>query len=136
MGVVSQRVIPASEDFSMTKHTVRLIVDLAINEGKLDTFEALTQAMIAGSQKEPGTLGYHWYLSADRKRCRLVETYADADAELAHLGGPVVQELVPKVLGVANVSGFEVYGDPGPKATEMLMGFRAEIFHEWHVLNR
>jgi quinol monooxygenase YgiN len=120
----------------MIKHTVRFTVDLTINEEKFHEFEGIAQAMIAGSQKEPGTLGYDWCLSDDRKRCRLVETYADGNAVLAHLTGPVVQELVPKILEASSISGFEVYGDPGPKAAEMLAGFGAEIFQLWHGFGR
>ena len=120
----------------MSNQAVQFNVVLTIHEGKLDAFEGIVQAMIAGSQKEPGTLGYDWYLSGDRKRCRLVENYADANAALAHLTGPVVRELVPKVLAVSSLSGFEVYGDPGPKAAEMLAGFGAEIFKLWHGLSR
>ena len=120
----------------MIKHTVRFSVDLMINEGKLDEFEGIAQAMIVGTQKEPGALGYDWYLSDDRKRCRLVETYADADAVLAHLTGPVVQELVPKILTASSISRFEVYGDPGPKAAQMLAGLGAQIFEIWHGLSR
>ena len=120
----------------MTKDSVRFTVDLTINEGKLQEFERIAQTMIAGSHKEAGTLGYDWYLSGDRKRCRLVETYADANAVLAHLTGPVVQELVPKILEMSALNGFEVYGDPGPKATEMLAGLGAEIFQAWRGLDR
>jgi quinol monooxygenase YgiN len=120
----------------MVNHIVRFTVDLTINAGKFDTFESIAQAMIAGSQKEPGTLGYDWCLSGDRKRCRLVETYVDANAVLAHLTGPVVQELVPKLLEASSLSGFEVYGNPGPKAAQMLAGLRAEIFELWHGLSR
>jgi quinol monooxygenase YgiN len=111
----------------MDNQTVRLAVDLTIHEGK-DAFEAITHAMVAVSQNEPGTLGYEWFLSADRTKCRLLETYTDANAVLAHLNGPAVQELVPKLLGTASLAGFEAYGDPGQKAAEMLAGFGAEIF--------
>jgi quinol monooxygenase YgiN len=52
----------------MAKQTARLAVDLTINDGKLDAFEAIAQEMVSGSQKEPGTLGYEWFLSADRKK--------------------------------------------------------------------
>jgi quinol monooxygenase YgiN len=124
------------EDFGMSKQRVYLAVDLTINEGKRDAFEGIAQEMVAGSQREPGTVGYEWFLSADRKRCRLIETYTDAAAVLAHFKGPVVQELVPKLLGTASVAGFEVYGDPGPKAREMLAGFGAEIFEFQHGLER
>ena len=120
----------------MDKHMVRFTVDLTINEEKFDEFEGVAQAMIAGSLKEPGTLGYDWFLSGDRRRCRLVESYADADAVLAHLTGPVVHELVPRLLGTSSLSGFEVYGDPGPKAAQMLAGFGAETFELWQGMGR
>jgi hypothetical protein len=46
----------------------------------------------------------------------------------------VVLEYVPKLLGVSSLSGFEVYGDPGAKASAMLAGFGATVFREWHAL--
>jgi quinol monooxygenase YgiN len=120
----------------MSKQTVRFNVNLAIHDGKLDAFQAIAQDMIAGTQKEPGALAYEWHLSADRKQCRLIETYADANAVQAHINGPVVQQLVPKLLEAATLNGFEVYGDPGPQATEMLKGIGAKIFPLWRGLNR
>ena len=120
----------------MFKHMVRFTVDLTINAGEFDSFERIVQTMIAASQKEPGTLGYDFCLSGDRKRCRVVETYADANAVLAHLMGPAVQELAPKLLETSSINGFEVYGDPGPKSAEILSGFGAEIFKFWHRLSR
>jgi quinol monooxygenase YgiN len=112
----------------MAKQTVYFALDLTINEGQLDGFESIAQTMVAGTQKEPGALAYEWYFSADHKKCRLIETYADANAVLAHINGPVVQELVPKLLGTSSITSFEVYGDPGQKATEMLKGIGAVIF--------
>jgi quinol monooxygenase YgiN len=120
----------------MIRTTVRFTVDLIINDGKFADFESIALAMVAGTQKEPGALGYDWCLSADRKQCRILETYADANAVLAHLTGPVVQELVPKILQASSISRFEVYGDPGPKAAQMLTGFGAEIFEVWRGLSR
>ncbi len=120
----------------MTKNTVYFVVDLTIHEGKFDQFESTAKAMIAGTLKEAGALGYEWFLSADRKRCRLLETYADANAVLAHMTGPVVQQLVPKILETLSISGFEVYGDPGPEAAKMLAGVGAEIFPLWYGLGR
>jgi quinol monooxygenase YgiN len=64
----------------MTKNVVRLAVDFTINDGKTAEFQAIARKMIAGSQQEPGTLAYDFYLSRDGKRCRLVEAYVDADA--------------------------------------------------------
>lgn len=120
----------------MSKQTVQFNVDLTIKDGKFDAFQGIVQAMIAGTQKEPGALGYEWYLSGDRKRSRLVENYKDADAVVAHMTSPVVRELVPKLLEVSRLDRFEVYGDPGPKALGPLAGIGAEIFQFWQGLGR
>lgn len=120
----------------MPMSKVNILVELSIHEGKLDAFKALAEKMTAGTQSESGALGYEWYFSADQKRCRLLETYADADAVLAHFMGPVVQQLVPQMLQHSAVDRFEVYGDPGAKATAMLGGFGAEIFHYWNGVRR
>jgi quinol monooxygenase YgiN len=120
----------------MSKQAVQFNVDLTIDEGKLDAFRGIMQEMIAGTQKESGALGYEWYLSGDRKRCRIVENYKDVDAVLAHMTSAVARELVPKLLEVSSLNRFEVYGDPGPKAAEQLAGIGAEIFQFWEGLGR
>jgi len=120
----------------MVEQVVRLTVDLTVNERQLEEFKSIAETMTAGSRNEPGTLGYEWFSSGDSKRFRLVETYVNADAVLAHFTGAVVQELVPKLAAVCTVSGFEVYGDPGPEVTEMATGFGAEIFQYWLGISR
>ena len=120
----------------MAKQTVYFKVDLTINEGKLDAFENIAKAMTAVTQKESGALAYAWHLNGDRNQCRLLETYADENAVLAHMTGPAVQELVPKLLQVSSLRDFEVYGDLGPQATNMLAVLGAKIFQHWHGLNR
>lgn len=120
----------------MKDETVRFTVALSIAEGKLEAFEAVARAMVAGTEPEVGTLVYEFCTSNDRKRCRLIEKYIDAAATLRHLTGPVVQELVPKILEVSAITSFEVYGDPGPEAAEMLAAVGAEIFEHWHGINR
>lgn len=120
----------------MPAQRVYVLVELTVQEGKFADFENIAQHMTAGSQNEAGTLGYEWHLSRDRKRCRLLETYADANALLTHFQGPVVQQLVPKALESAAVDRFEVYGDPGAEATAMLANFGAQIFDHWRGLDR
>jgi quinol monooxygenase YgiN len=120
----------------MKTPTVWFTVEFAIEEGKLDAFDTIATAMAAGSAQEPGTLAYEFCLSSDRTRCRLVEMYAGPDAVLAHLTGPVVQDLVPRALAVATISSLEVYGDPGPKAAEMLAAAGAQFFGRWRGFTR
>jgi len=120
----------------MNKRAVYFNVHLTINPGKLDVFKEIAEGMIAVTRKESGALAYEWYLSGDHSQCRLVEIYADEGAVLAHIAGRAVQELVPKLLKLSSLSGFEVYGYPGPKAAEMLAGLGAKFFQHWHGLNR
>jgi quinol monooxygenase YgiN len=120
----------------MTKQEVHFIVSLAVNEGKLEEFKSIAQSMIAATQTEPGASAYEWFFSSDGTRCRLLERYARPEAVLAHLAGAGVQEFLPRLLKVSIVAGFEVYGDPGPKGTETLTAFGAEIFQLWQGLDR
>ena len=113
----------------MAEQVVRVTVDLTVNEGKLDAFLSIAETMTAGCRTEPGTLGYDWFSSSDKKRFRLVETYVNADAVLAHFTGTVVTQLVPNLAAVCSIDGIEVYGDPGKQVTDLAAGFGAEIFH-------
>ena len=118
----------------MDSKIVRFSVSLSIADGKFDAFEKLAEAMLAATRRNPGALGFDWYLSSDRRHCRLLETYVDADAVIAQISGPVVHEFIPKMLAVAALDSFEVYGDPGPQASAMLAGFGAVTFAPWLFL--
>jgi quinol monooxygenase YgiN len=120
----------------MKTNPVYFLVSFKINEGKFETFKEIAQGMIAFTQKEPGSLAYEWYFSSDRSKGRLVETYADQNAIAAHMEGRAVQELVPKIRELSTITGFEVYGDPGPKASELLSKIGVEMFQRWNGLDR
>jgi quinol monooxygenase YgiN len=120
----------------MVEQVVRLTVNLTVHDGQLEEFRNIARTMTEVSGSEPGTLGYEWFSSEDNKQYRLVETYVDAAAVLAHFMGQAVQELVPKLAATCSVSGFEVYGDPGPKVAEMAGSFGAAVFQYWLGINR
>jgi quinol monooxygenase YgiN len=109
---------------------------MAVNEGQEEAFKSIAATMTEGSGTEPGTLGYEWFAGAGGKTFRLVETYADADAVEAHFTGPVVMEWVPKLAALCAITGFEIYGDPGPKVTAMAGGFGATFFSYWTGIGR
>ena len=115
----------------MSTTRIRVVVDLDIYDGKLAEFEAIAKQMVAESEQEPGTIGFHFVLSADRTRCRLVEGYVDAAAITAHFNGPAVQQFVPQMLQVATPTRMEIYGDPGPQVTATAAAFGAEVFSAW-----
>jgi quinol monooxygenase YgiN len=109
-------------------------VGFTIAADKFEAFDRTAQAMTAGTRKEPGAILYDWFLSSDRKQCRLLEEYRDGDAVVAHLNGPVVRELVPQLLQSSTLTSFEVFGDPGAKGTDQLAKLRAGIYKPWHAL--
>jgi quinol monooxygenase YgiN len=121
----------------MSTNRIRLVVDLNIYEGKFAEFEAIAKQMVAESEQEPGTLGFHFLLSADGQRCRLVEGYADQAAITAHfIDGPAVHQHIQQLIQVALPTRMEIYGDPGPKVAAMASTFAVEIFTSWIGFDR
>lgn len=120
----------------MSTSHIRLLLGLDIHDGKFSEFETIAQQMVAVSEKEPGTLLYQFFLSADRKHCRLVETYTDVPAITAHFKGPAVQQLVPALLKVGSLVLLEIYGDPAPAVTAMAAPLKALVFTPRHGFDR
>ena len=120
----------------MSTSRIRVLVDVEIHPGKFAEFESVVKKMAAVSEQEPGTISYHFLLSADRSRCRLTEGYTDAAAITAHFAGPAVQQFVPQMMQVASPTRMEIYGDPGPQVASMATAFGAEIFTSWERFDR
>jgi len=120
----------------MSTTRIRVVVDLDIYDGKLAEFEAIAKEMVAESEQEPSTIGFHFVLSADRTRCRLVEGYADQAAIAAHFAGPAVHRHIQQIIQVALPTRMEIYGDPGPMVTGMAADFAVEIFTTWEGFDR
>ena len=56
-----------------------------INEGKLEAFKAIISQFISTvKEKEPDAITYDWYLNEESMECKVLETYADSNAVLAH----------------------------------------------------
>jgi quinol monooxygenase YgiN len=121
----------------MSTTRIRIVVDFDIYDGKLDELEAIAKQMVADIEQEPGTLCFHFVLSADRKRCRLIEGYADQAAITAHfIEGRAVHQHIFQLQQVALPTRMEVYGDPGPKVAAMAADFAVEIFTGWIGFDR
>ena len=121
----------------MSTSRIRVVVDFDIYDGKFAEFEAIAKQMVAEIEQEPGTLCFHFVLSADRARCRLIEGYADQAAITAHfIDGPAVHQHIQQLQQVALPTRMEVYGDPGPRVAEMAATFAVEIFTGWVGFDR
>jgi quinol monooxygenase YgiN len=120
----------------METERIRLLVDLEIHDGKFSDFEALAREMVAVSKQEAGTLNYKFYLSADRKQCRLVEGYTGQAAITEHFQGRTVQHFVPQLVQFCTPKRMEFYGDPGAEVTAMATAFGAQFFGAWEGFDR
>jgi len=120
----------------MKEHIVRLAVDFLVNDGQLENFKKVARAMADVADGEPATLGYEWFFSPDQQECRLLETYVDSAAVLAHFQGRCVAEFVPQIVQFSKVARFEIYGDPGEQVAQMVGGLGAKIFSYWAGMNR
>jgi quinol monooxygenase YgiN len=118
------------------KKPVYFTVSFNIMNGRRSAFEAMVREMVAASSQEPGCLAYDFYVSADGTQSRLLEAYVDNEAAVAHLTGPVVTDLVPKLLESATLEGFEVYGDASPQLAQILANFGAKILANLHGYRR
>lgn len=103
-----------------------------VAEGKMPEFETLAQeACDLTKASEPGTLVYRWQIDPSGTRVQLHERFADEAALVAHANGAAASTIFPKLLDISELTRFDVHGNPGADATEVLTGSGATIFKKW-----
>jgi quinol monooxygenase YgiN len=102
---------------------VSWIIECAVKPGQLDTLKALLlNEMVTGTNTEPKTLNYEWYISDDGSTVHGFEKYADSEAMITHVSG-FMEKWAQRFLACVDVTQFNIYGDPSPAARELLAGF-------------
>jgi quinol monooxygenase YgiN len=114
---------------------VSWVIELAVKGGALDTFKELMKEMVAGTSKEPPSLGYEWYISDDESTVHIFEKYADSDAMISHVNG-FLEKWAGRFLECVDVTRFTVYGDPSAAARELLAGFGPTYLGPWGGFSR
>src|SRR5258707_8108655 len=109
------------------KGHVSWVNELAVKEGKLETFNQLMEEMVSGTSNEPGTLAYEWYISHDGGTVHVVETYADSAAVVAHhvSEGFALQNWARRFMECVRVIPGVVFRDPDAAAPLNLDHLRA-----------
>ena len=111
----------------MENSMLRIIIQLNINPGQLDTFKGMAQDISSNVEaNEPLTNGYEWYISDNGEICYVAECYPDSDALLNHLKNE--EDVLGPLLDIAPLSEMLVFGSPSDTALEALSGFGAKIF--------
>jgi quinol monooxygenase YgiN len=117
------------------KDHIRVVIEYTVNEGKLDEFKKLAQAVVEKSEKnESRMLAYEWYVSVDGTKCALLQTLAGSDAVMAHLGN--VGELLGPLHETVVITGFKVYGNPSSEVREAYGQFGPQYFERFRGFAR
>jgi len=102
------------------KENVFFIVEVKIKPGQFDNFIKVAQKMSEVVEtKEPEVLNYEWTISPDSTNCYILERYASTEAALNHMK-IFQEEFAEKFNEVVEMTGFTLFGKPGPELIEVL----------------
>jgi quinol monooxygenase YgiN len=120
------------------KGHISWVNELAVKDGKLETFRELMEEMVSGARTQPGTLAYEWYISPDGGTVHVVETYADSAAVVAHhIGeGFALHNWTARFMDCVDVTRVVVYGDPNAAARVILDRLGATYHSLWGGFSR
>ena len=107
------------------------LLELEINDGAYDDFEAVMRDMIANvEQNEPATLNYEWFISDDKKTCHIYERFENSEATLFHLG-LFGEHFAERFMSLITLKRLVLHGDPSPALHEALSNLGAGFMGRW-----
>jgi quinol monooxygenase YgiN len=97
------------------------IARFKFHEGMREEYLRLSeQAAELVRTKEPGTLQYDLYLSADQSECMIIERYRDSEAAMEHAAN--LGHLFDAVLATVSIVHGELLGEPSDELRAKLAG--------------
>jgi quinol monooxygenase YgiN len=99
------------------------VFEITLKEGAVDQFTALAREMVdANAAGEPETLNYQIFITGDGARVHFCERFVDSAAVMAHVAR-FGQSFGARLLELATVTRFEIYGDPSDEVKATLADF-------------
>jgi quinol monooxygenase YgiN len=99
------------------------LFEITLQQGAVEEFESLAKEMVAANEAgEPGTLNYQIFITGDGTRVHFRERFVDSAAVMAHVDR-FGENFAARVLELATVTRFEIYGDPSEEVKELLAPF-------------
>lgn len=96
------------------------IVEVQIKPNQFENFLKVAREMSeVVKSREPGALNYEWTISPDSTKCYILERYASTEAAMVHMK-VFEEEFAEKFNEVVQMTGFTVYGKPGPELIKAL----------------
>ncbi|MBO6574782.1 MAG: hypothetical protein JJ896_05170 [Rhodothermales bacterium] len=93
------------------------------NVSDLDAWRELMHEMVASTKNEAGARTYEWYISEDGATCHILESYADSEAVMEHLGN-FGANFAERFMGLFQPTEFVIYGPASDQVKEALAGFQ------------
>jgi quinol monooxygenase YgiN len=97
---------------------IQVSAKMKINHGMLEEFKQQAAKCISiAKEKDPGTLQYDWFISSDKTKCEIRETYESSEALLAHISNlrEALRILFEKF---ASDHSLVIYGEPSAELLE------------------
>ena len=114
----------------MEQNQMHFRAEFSVEQGKIEEYKKLIHEMSRIVEaNEPDTINYQFYLNRDESKCSVHETYVNSEAALAHNNGVASRTILPRILSLAKISRFEVYGNPSKELQKLLASFGAETFN-------
>lgn len=107
--------------------TVSWNFHLSVQDGRLDDARALMSEMVEATKREPGTVGYEWFLSGDGTACHIMEKFADSGAAAEHIAN-FGANFAARFLACFAPTALYVYGQPSEEVRAVLDGQGAVNF--------
>ncbi len=106
------------------------VFEITLQRRAVEEFKALAKEMARANEAgEPGTLNYQIFITGDGTRVHFCERFVDSAAVMAHVAR-FGENFAGRVLEMATVTRFEIYGDPSDQVKEVLADFNPTYLSE------
>jgi quinol monooxygenase YgiN len=91
---------------------IQWVVEFTIEKEKLEEFKRYATEMVQLVERTESSTGI----------------YKDSQAGLAHMTGEAVRTIFPKILNVAKITRFEIFGNPSKEILDQLSDFKPKSY--------
>jgi quinol monooxygenase YgiN len=109
--------------------TITIFARMGVAPENVEKVKSLAAQACRTAANEPGTLAYDWHYSEEAGTLVVLESYADSDAHLTHMGADGHGELMGALMALIDSLEFFVLGRPTPEHRAALSRIPGAQFH-------
>ena len=109
--------------------------EYSIASGKAEIFKGLFEKVIETERSEvQDCLNFELFYNDDETKFYTIWLFRDSEAVFAHLQR--AKDIIPRILEVAELTRFEVFGNPTQALVDAMAPFGAKMFGHWAGFTR